>query len=633
MQTYNCVSERSMKDTETSVLSMESSKPIFVEALNLKEETIINQPLDSTQPIRNLPNILRNNNNTRVFKNYKALTLDKIDTCFASKDINTSFELNTILSSIDLEMESNYSRIASSKPHHQRKQVHNPLDLSCDMPDWNNNKDKNMLQKVNQLNTLHIPLSYKKTASLKRLKYNKPKGNLSSKKSRKLANGKSSCKTKKVSYKESYKKSDFDTGLTTISHINMKENIAVQNVNKFSNNIILTQSICEPNTSSYVNDLNDIETKSVESSNIFYCNNEIYNLEKKCDKNYNPIISGYSTEINIVKNKNIFQENLTNYPIMETDLKEELINRDTASNFLLKPEVLYTCTCINCMPHDTDIIFYEEPVSTSINSDMETEVFTYDFYTNINDFYISDYYDDILGDTWLEELDNKNLCYEKFEETHIIKKNVCTGSDSITEPIKSNANVSSMERNKSSNLQSFHIDKVQDICVESYSTEFVKQPNGFINFFESPEEIKFFDEIDNLNLENSLIEEENKVISQDKSLIQTAISADVPVSNSKEMLQENEEDLYVIHCTQCGRIFNEKHQFKKHFTRCNFYKEDFKCYVCDKLYRHKSSLAQHLKVVHHILDGSHEKYYTCKKCSKSYVRFRAFQRHILLHDD
>ncbi|XP_029161735.1 uncharacterized protein LOC114933375 [Nylanderia fulva] len=630
MQTHNCNIERNMKDTEISVLSVESSKPIFIEDLNiLKEDTTTNQTLDSTQPIRNLPNILRNNS-TRILKNYKALTLDKIDTCFVSKDINTSFELNTILSGIGLEMEANYNRIASSKSHHQRKQVHNPLDLSCDIPDWNNNKDKNTLQKVNQLNTLHVPLSYKKTAPLKRLKCDKQKGNLCNKKSRKLADGKSSCKTKKMShkksYKEFYKKSNFDTELTTISHINMKENIAVQDVNNFANNIILTQSICEPDTSNYVNNLNDIETKSVESSNIFYCNNEIYNLEKNHGKNYNPVISGISTEVNMMKNKNIFQENFSNYefPIMETDLKKELINRDTASNFLVKPEVLYTCTCINCMSHDTDIIFYEEPVSTSINSDMETEFLTYDFYTNINNFCISDYYDDILGDNWLEELD-------KLEETHIIKKNVCTGSNSTTEPIESNADVL-MEQNKSPNLQSCHIDEVQDICVESYSTGFVKQPNGSINFFESPEKINIFDEIDYLNLENNLIKE-SKMISQDESLIETAISADVPVSNSKKTLQKNKEDLYVIQCTQCGRIFNKKHQFKKHFTRCNFYKEDYKCQVCNKLYRHRSSLAQHLKIVHNVSDGPYEKYYTCNKCSKSYVRFRAFQRHILVCDD
>ncbi|CAL1684619.1 unnamed protein product [Lasius platythorax] len=623
-----------MKDTEISLLSMESSKPIFTEDLNIFKEDIVNQTtLHSTQPIRNLPNILRNNN-TRTYKNYKALTLDKIDTCFVSKDINTNFELNTILSSIDLEMEANYNKIASSKSHHQRKQVHNPLDLSYDTPDWNNNKDKSILPKVNQLNTLHIPLSYKKNASLKRLKYNKQKGNLCNKKSKRLKDRKSSCKTKQISYNKSYKKSDFDSGLTTISHVNMKENIAVQDVNNFSSNIILTQSVCEPNTSNYVNDLNDIGTKSVESSNIFYRNNEIYNLEKKYNiKNCNPIISGNSTEFNIMQNKNVSQENLTNYefPIMENDLKEELINRDTASNFLLKPKVLYTCTCANCMSHDKDIIFYEEPVSTSINSDVETELFTYDFYTNINDFYISDYYGDILGDNWLEELDKKNLCYEKLEETHIIKKNVCTGSDSITELIEGNANVSSIEQNKSQNLQSCHIDKTQDICVESYSTGFVTQPNGSINFFESPEEINIFDEIDYLNLENSLMKE-SKVISQDKSLIQTAISADVPVSKSKEMLQENKEDLYVIQCTQCGKIFNERHQFRKHFTRCDFYKEDFKCNVCNKIYRHKSSLAQHLRLVHHVLGGPHEKYYTCNKCAKSYVRFRAFQRHILLHD-
>ncbi|XP_070167221.1 uncharacterized protein [Polyergus mexicanus] len=620
MQAQNCNIERSMKDAEITLLS----KPIFVEDLNiLKEEIIANQTaLHSTQPIRNLPNILRNNN-TRIYKNNKALMLDKVDTCLLTRDINTSFELNTILSSIDLEMEASYSKIASSKSHHQRKQVHNPLDLSYDMPDWNNNKDKSILQKVNQLNTLHIPLNYKKNASLKRSKNNKQEGNLYNKKSRKLIHRKSSCRTKT----KSYKKLDFDTdGLTTISQVNMKENIAVQDVNNFPSNIILTQSIYEP--TSNINDLDDVEAKSVESSNIFYCNNENYNFEKKYDINCNPIISGNSTEFNIMQNENVFQTDHTNYkfPIMINDLKEDLIDRDAASNFLLNPEVLYTCTCANCMSHDKDIIFYEEPVSTSINTDKETELFTYDFYTG-------DYYRDILGDIWLEELDKKSLCYEKLEETHIIKKNVCTSNDSIAEIVENNANVSSMEQNKSQHLQSYHIDKVKDICVESYS-ELVTHPNGPIHFFESLENINIFDEMDYLNLENNLTKESNsKIISQDESLIQTAISADISVSKSKEMLHEIKEDIYVIQCAQCGRIFNEKHQFRKHFTRCDFYKEDFKCNICNKIYRHKSSLAQHLRLVHHILGGLHEKYYTCNKCSKSYVRFRAFQRHILLHDD
>ncbi|XP_072745013.1 uncharacterized protein [Anoplolepis gracilipes] len=628
MQAQNCDIEKTMKDAEISLLSMESSKPICVEDLNIiKKENIANQTtLHNTQPVRNLPNILRNNN-TRIYKNDKALMLDKIDSCFLSKDINTSFELNTILSSIDLEMEASYNKITSSKSHHQRKQVHNPLDLSYDMPDWNNNKDKNLLQKFDHLNTLHIPLSYKKNASLKKLKYNKEKGNLYNKKSRRLTGRKSSCK------KKSYKKLDFDTGLATISQVNIKENITVQDVSNFSNNIILTQSVCEPNTSeikynnsNYVSDLNDIETKSVELSNIFYYNNEIYNFEKKYNRNCNPIISGNLTEFNTMQNKNVIQENLINYefPIMVNDFKEELIDRDTASNFSLNPKVLYTCTCTNCMSLDKDIIFYEEP--TSINSDMEPELFTYDFYSG-------DYHGDILGDNWLEELDKKNLCHENFEEMHIIKKNVCTNNDSKTEAIaENNVNVSSMEQNKSQNLQSYRIDKVQDICVESYSTELVTQPNGSINFFESSENINIFDEIEYLNLENSLMKE-GKVISQDKSLIQTGISADVPVSKSKEIRQESKEDLYhVIQCAQCGRIFNKKHQFKKHFTRCDFYKEDFKCPTCNKMYRHKSSLAQHLRDVHHVSDGPHEKCYTCTKCSKSYVRFRAFQRHILLHD-
>ncbi|GAB1867501.1 Zinc finger protein 37 [Camponotus japonicus] len=621
MQTQNCNIERSMKDTEISLLLMESSKPIFVDDLNIFEEEILaNQTtLHSTQPIRNLPNILRNNN-TRIYKSNKTLMLDKIDTSFISEDLNTSFELNTILSNIDLEMEASYSKITSPKSHHQRKQVHNPLDLSYDMPDRNNNKDKNMLRKVNQLNPLHIS-SYKKNTSLKRLKYNKQKGNLCNKKPRRLTGHKSNCKTRNKFYKKSYEKLDFDTELT-ISQVNMEENVSMQDVNDISSNI-LTESIYEPNTSNYINDLNDIGAKSVESSNVFHCNNENYKFEKKYDINYNPIISGNSKEL--MQNKNVFGENLTNYefPIMTNDFEKELINKDITSNFLLKPKVLYTCTCANCMLQDKDIIFYEEQVSTSINKNMETELFTYDFNTG-------DYYGDILGDNWLEELDNKNLYHEKFEETHIIEKNLCTSNDSITKLVENNANISLMEQAKSQNLQSYHIDKAQNNNnVESCSTEIVTQPNGPINFFNSSENINIFNE---MNLENSLIKE-NKIVSQDKSFIQTTISADVPLFKSKEISQANKQDLYFIQCAQCERIFHEKHQFRKHFTHCDFYKEDFKCHICNKIYRHKSSLAQHLRIVHHVLDGPYEKYYTCNKCLKSYVRFRAFQKHILLHDD
>lgn len=524
-----------MKDTEISLFLMESSKPIFVDGLNIFEEEIFaNQTaLHSTQPIRNLPNILRNNN-TKICKNSKTLTLNKIDTFSISEDLNTSFELNTILSSIDLEMETSYNKITSPKSHHQRKQVHNPLDFSYDMPDGNNNKDKNMLRKVNQLNSLCIS-NYKKNTSLKRLKYNKQKINLCNKKPRRLIGRKSNCKTRNKSYKKSYEKLDFDTELPTISQVNMKKNVSMQDVNDISSNIIFTESICEANTSNYINDLNNFGAKSVESSNIFHYNNENYKFEKKYDINYNPIISGNSTEL--IQNKNNFGENLTNYefPIMKNDLEKELINKDITSNFLLNPKVLYTCTCANCMLHDKDIIFYEEPVSTSINNNMETELFTYDFYTG-------DYYGDILGDNWLEELDKKNLYHEKLEEAHIMEKNLCTSNDSIAKLVENNANISLIQ-DKSQNLQSYHIDKAQNINnnnIESCSTEIVTQPNGPINFFNPSENINIFNEMDHLNLENSLMKE-NKILFQDKSLIQTTISADVSLFKSKEMSQENKQ--------------------------------------------------------------------------------------------
>jgi len=44
-------------------------------------------------------------------------------------------------------------------------------------------------------------------------------------------------------------------------------------------------------------------------------------------------------------------------------------------------------------------------------------------------------------------------------------------------------------------------------------------------------------------------------------------------------------DLCVIQCSQCGKLFNKKHQLWKHFTHCDFYKEKFKCHICNKMYR------------------------------------------------
>lgn len=59
-------------------------------------------------------------------------------------------------------------------------------------------------------------------------------------------------------------------------------------------------------------------------------------------------------------------------------------------------------------------------------------------------------------------------------------------------------------------------------------------------------------------------------------------------------------------------------------VRCTYHKS---------VYRYKSSLIHHLKTVHHVFHHAYEKFYTCMQCKKLYVRFRAFQRHLLLHNE
>ncbi|KYM82478.1 Zinc finger protein 90, partial [Atta colombica] len=618
MQAQNCDNTRKKMNIEVGLSSMKSFKTIFMEDANISEEkTIANQALlHNAQLLRNLPNILRSNN-TKTSRNYKILNKTDTNTSGA-EDGNSSWELNTS-SSVDLDMETNYNynKITLPKSHRQRKQVHNPLDIQYDIPDCNNNKNKNLLQEIGQLN---VSLSCQKNISTKKknIKYNNKQKKSSFNKNSKKKTARKFSKKTQVSRKK-------PVTLVTIPDMNMKN--AMQDVNNFLKNDILPQqqlSVYNPNFSNInVNDLNDVATESIESSNIFYCNNEIYKFEKECDINLNNVISCKPTEINTMHSKTI-QKDITSYefPITENNLQQKTIDSYIGSNFLCGSKILYSCSCANCMSHDKDIIFYEDPVSTSTSSDdMEAELFACDLHTNIYDFYINNYFH--IFDNLMDF--EKNF-YEEFDENISMKENAC----STTELIESSTNISSINQNESQNLQSSHIDR-KDICVE-YPAAFVTYPNEI-----TMEKSKTFDEINVPNYFNldSFSMKENKIISQDEILIQNAVSSNAPVSNSTCQIPENSRDLYVMQCAQCGKLFSKKHQLWKHFSHCYFYKENFPCHICNKMYRHKSSLAQHLRLVHNVSHGLHEKLeknYICKKCSKSYVRFRAFQRHMLLHD-
>ncbi|KYM95195.1 PREDICTED: uncharacterized protein LOC108780556 [Cyphomyrmex costatus] len=614
MQAQNCDNTRKKMNSEIGLSSMKSFKTIFMEDSNISnEKTIANQAsLHNVQLLRNLPNILRSNN-TKISRNHKLLNKTDANTSSA-EDGNSSWELDTS-SSIDLDVEANYNKIISPKSHHQRKQVHIPLDIQYDIPDCNNNKNKN-LQEVSQLKTLNVSPSCKKNIPMKKLKYKKKQKKSSFNKNLKKISANSKTHTSRKKPNTS----------ATIPDINM--NNAMQDANNFLMNDILSQPVYNPNFPNInVHDLNDVATKRIESSNIFYCDNEIYNFEKECDINLNDVISYKPTEINATPFETI-QKDITNYdiPITENNLQGKSMDSYIGSNFLCGSNILYSCTCANCMSHDKDIIFYEDPVSTSTSSDdMEAELFACDLHTSIYDFYINNYFH--IFDNLM---DVENNFYEEFDENISTKENACSNDNSITE--LSGANMSSINQNESQNLQSSYIDR-KDICTESYPTAFVIHPDKIVTM----ENSKGFDEErkDNPNYLNldSFSEKKNKIISQDEILIQN-VSFDI--SNSTYQTPANQTDLCVIQCARCGKLFSRKHQLWKHFSHCDFYKENFQCQICNKMYRHKSSLAQHVRLVHKVLHSfreKHEKFYTCKKCSKSYVRFRAFQRHMLLHDD
>lgn len=508
---------------------MKSFKTVFVEDANMfKEETITSQSaLHNVQLIRNLPNILRTSN-TKTSRNHKVLNI--VDTSLISnvEDGNTSLDLNT---SIDMEV--SYNKIALPKSHHQRKQVHNPLNVQYDIPDSRNNKNKNILPIISQLNALHVSPSGKKNASTKRITYNnKRKKHSLNIKSKKITARKPSSKTRMSDKKPA-----------TIPDINMKKTVVIQNANNFLENDTPIQSICNPNFPNInVNDLHDIATKSVELSNIFY-RNDIYNDEKKYDINLNHVISCKPTEFNTVQHRAI-QKDFTSYgfPITENNLQQESIDRDYDSNFVYRPKIFYSCSCANCISHDKDIIFYEDPtsaISTSTSSDdTEEEFFTYDLYTNIYDFYINNY--SHIFDDNLMDFEKTNLYCEEFGKNNIMKENVCIDTKSTTELIESSANMSSInmstDQNKSQTLQSYHINRIQD-RVESYPTELVTYPQE-----ERMENVRDFDDMDSsnyLNPENFSMKK-NEIISQGETLIQTAVSTDVFVSNSK-CQSENEK--------------------------------------------------------------------------------------------
>ncbi|XP_076766672.1 uncharacterized protein LOC143433271 [Xylocopa sonorina] len=128
---------------------------------------------------------------------------------------------------------------------------------------------------------------------------------------------------------------------------------------------------------------------------------------------------------------------------------------------------------------------------------------------------------------------------------------------------------------------------------------------------------------------------ENNGHSTNKKMFQCLLCL-LTFSNARTMAMHQADahgDTYTILCEICGRLFNRKYHFNRHFTYCGS-KNPFKCHMCVKKYRHKSSLVYHLKLVHdvdYILNDL--KKFTCNLCKKVYSRFGSFENHIIKYHE
>ncbi|XP_032675079.1 uncharacterized protein LOC116845934 [Odontomachus brunneus] len=588
---------------DTSSGSMESGSVYLFRNMGSFETIFVDDTNQVTlhsaaQPTRSMPNILRSSN-ARGCKNYKTFVLAK-DVPLA-EDATASFDLNAALPS-DSERDGRCSKIASPKSHHQRKQVHHPLDVRFDVPGWHNNNNTNekgedASQTISELETLHASLGREEGTPMKKMdnKHNKHKEHRCLfKKSTRAVTGKSGDK------KTAKLVSGFDTGSSVLTaEVNMADSATAQ-------------SGARNNFLDVFTDI--VEAGSPESDVLadVFCDDF---CEENADANRNSIVASKSTEYG--QQDALQKDSLGGeFAAEENGWRKYSMSKENRSNFLLASEVLCTCACANCTICDRDFVLYEDSVPSHVNSDAEAELFASYAY----DFYTSDYYH-VLGD--IDGFD-KFFSYDFGEDTSAARENACNGNDLVTKSIETDVPIPVKQCELKNSLCT---DKAQDICVEQSSVELVTLSNDSTEPSKLVERIRDLDEANYLNLQDFSME-----VNETTSRNQDTASTNVPVPALIDQPHKKKKDVCIIQCTECNRLFSKK-KFRKHFTRCTFYKEDFKCHVCNKIYRYKSSLVQHLKAIHNISDSVYEKYYICEKCQKSYVRFRAFQRHLLTHDN
>ncbi|XP_047349171.1 putative uncharacterized protein DDB_G0282133 [Vespa velutina] len=626
--TYKCDS-RNNRD----LLKLQSDKNKFI--------------LNNLSNTRSLPNILRG---PKTFSKH-----DTSSITFETED--NSYNTNFILENNIFE-EENIKNV--TKSHHKRKQRHNPLIIQEESMNWVVNNTDNCNDNSIRKN---------KPNSRKEAKLNNSN-------KRKMKHKRKSFIYKKVIDKQPVKKAFQESNVTTDSIVsNLESNKERTNdldlsieFNAFYEEQfhedytdhfdILTDVIKEQQVLG--DECYDIHSNNIHSSNVMDCpelqcqESLRYNFLEQIDnswedkniifkddslsdcedyfqhENNNYLLFGKCSDTKHISSNECDLEMASIYTMYDKNYLSSYFN-DSLDNTLCQKNLSYNClqNSLDKVKNSDNLLLekkiYETYSESQLNNDLNS--------SNIN-----------FASTNVNKNTTHDFLNNDLEHSTIISEKV-NAQQSIQSDVLLNADLSAKFSSDSKKVTLKNLPK-NDMPLEKVVQEKKEMHYNYMIVHKFDEEFKLKCNYEETNNKLFLIEESDSIIAENhnlndikktKNVIEPSQCLLCPLTfSSKRSLALHiagaHGDMYVILCERCGRLFNKKYIFNKHYIHCGCVKLPFTCKMCNRNYRHKSSLLHHLKIEHQMENKPHTtKAYKCDICSKIYRKYGAFEKHLGIH--
>lgn len=99
----------------------------------------------------------------------------------------------------------------------------------------------------------------------------------------------------------------------------------------------------------------------------------------------------------------------------------------------------------------------------------------------------------------------------------------------------------------------------------------------------------------------------------------------------KHMIDEgtyNQEETAIKVCNECGKAFYSNAHLRRHM-KSHMGIKDFHCSICGKSFAANRNLQQHIDIIH---EKAGERPFACEECGKTFTRSNALKHHTLLHN-